>query len=127
LEQARAVWVAELDDRGALLRLIRAALTHGVSPVDLRETHLTAGAHILQIRMRGKPVVVLSAELAGETSAQRRERGSYALRLAPLDASDVGDRERALRDAPAACARWLADHAARHASAREDGSGRSQR
>jgi serine/threonine-protein kinase len=84
LEEARAVWVAELDDREALLRLIRAALTRSVAPVALPTAHLTAGAHILQIRLHGKPVVVLSAELAGETAT-----GAYALRLTPLDGSHV--------------------------------------
>jgi hypothetical protein len=66
------------------VRLIRAALLHGVAPVDLPDTHLAAGSHILQIRLRGQPVVVLSAELAGETAT-----GSFALRLAPLDPSHV--------------------------------------
>ena len=66
------------------MRLIRAALLHGVAPVDLPDTHLAAGVHILQIRLRGQPLVVLSAELAGETAA-----GSYALRLMPLDPSHV--------------------------------------
>jgi hypothetical protein len=66
------------------VRLIRAALLHGVAPVDLPDTHLGAGTHILQIRLRGQPVVVLSAELAGETAT-----GSYALRLMPLDPSHV--------------------------------------
>ncbi|MEA2748611.1 MAG: eukaryotic-like serine/threonine-protein kinase [Myxococcales bacterium] len=66
------------------MRLIRAALLHGVAPVDLPETHLQAGVHILQVRLRGKPVVVLSAELAGETAT-----GSFALRLMPLDPSHV--------------------------------------
>jgi len=66
------------------VRLIRAALLHGVAPVDLPDTHLAAGVHILQIRLRGQPVVVLSAEVAGETAT-----GSYALRLMPLDPSHV--------------------------------------
>ena len=66
------------------MRLIRAALLHGVAPVDLPDTHLAAGVHILQLRLRGQPVVVLSAELAGETAT-----GSYALRLTPLDPSHV--------------------------------------
>jgi hypothetical protein len=66
------------------VRLIRAALLHGVAPVDLPETHLEAGVHILQIRVRGRPVVVLSAELAGETAT-----GSFALRLMPLDPSHI--------------------------------------
>jgi hypothetical protein len=76
--------VADVADRGALVRLIRAALLHGVAPVDLPDTHLTAGVHILQIRLRGQPVVVLSAELAGETAT-----GSFALRLMPLDPSHI--------------------------------------
>ncbi len=66
------------------MRLIRAALAHGVAPVDLLATHLAAGVHVLQIRLRGQPVVVLSAELAGETAT-----GSFALRLMPLDPSHV--------------------------------------
>jgi hypothetical protein len=64
--------------------LLRAALAYGVAPVDLQETHLEPGIHILQIRLRGRAIVVLSAELAGETAT-----GSYALRLSPLDPSHV--------------------------------------
>jgi hypothetical protein len=66
------------------VRLIRAALVHGVARVDLPETHLDAGAHILQVRVRGRAAVVLSAELAGETAT-----GSFALRLMPLDPSHI--------------------------------------
>jgi hypothetical protein len=66
------------------VRLIRAALLHGVAPVDLPETHLEAGVHILQIRVSGRAVVMLSAELAGETAT-----GSFALRLMPLDPSHI--------------------------------------
>ena len=84
MEAARAVWVTDLDDREALLRLIRAALTRGVAPVALPTAHVTGGAHVLQIRLHGNPVVVLSAELAGETAT-----GAYALRLTPLDVSHV--------------------------------------
>jgi hypothetical protein len=78
------VWIADVADRGALVRLIRAALVRGVAPVDVRNTHLTSGLHTLQIRLRDKAVVVLSAELAGETAT-----GAFALRLAPLDPSHV--------------------------------------
>jgi len=84
LDQARGVWVADVADRGALVRLIRAALVHGVAPVDLPETHLEAGVHVLQVRVRGRAVVVLSAELAGETAT-----GSFAIRLMPLDPSHI--------------------------------------
>ncbi len=66
------------------MRLIRAALMRGVAPVVLEETHLSAGVHTLQIRLNGKPVMVLAAELAGETAT-----GSFALRLAPLDPTHV--------------------------------------
>lgn len=66
------------------MRLIRAALVHGVAPVDLSETHLEAGVHVLQVRVRGRAVVVLSAELAGETAT-----GSFAIRLMPLDPSHI--------------------------------------
>ncbi len=66
------------------MRLIRAALVHGVAPVDLPETHLEAGVHVLQVRVRGRAVVVLSAELAGETAT-----GSFAIRLMPLDPSHI--------------------------------------
>ena len=84
LDQKPAVWVAEVADRMALVRLIRAALLHGVTPVALAETHLCPGVHTLQLRVDGRAVVVLAAELAGETAT-----GSYALRLAPLDPSHV--------------------------------------
>ena len=76
------MWVAEVADREALVRLIRVALLHGVTPVELTETHPSPGIHTLQIRLEGKAVVVLAAELAGETAT-----GSFALRLAPLDPS----------------------------------------
>ncbi|MDB4933827.1 MAG: Serine/threonine protein kinase PrkC, regulator of stationary phase [Labilithrix sp.] len=66
------------------MRLIRAALTHSVALVDLAEPHVESGRHILQIRLHGKPLVVLSAERAGETA-----NGSFALRLAPLDPTHV--------------------------------------
>lgn len=66
------------------MRLIRVALTRGIAPISLEETHLTGGVHTLQIRLAGRPVMVLAAELAGETAT-----GSYALRLAPLDPSHV--------------------------------------
>jgi hypothetical protein len=82
------VWVAEVADRMALVRLIRAALLHGVTPVALAETHLPPGVHTLQLRVDGRAVVVLAAELAGETAT-----GSYALRLAPLDPSHVPELE----------------------------------
>lgn len=78
------MWVAEVEDREALVRLIRAALSGGVAPVAMGETHLTSGVHTLQIRLQGEPVVVLAAELAGETAT-----GSFALRLEPLDPSHI--------------------------------------
>ena len=68
----------------ALVRLIRAALVHGVAPVDLAADHVGPGPHVLQLRLDGLPVVVLAAELAGETAT-----GAFALRLAPLDSSHV--------------------------------------
>jgi tRNA A-37 threonylcarbamoyl transferase component Bud32 len=68
----------------ALVRLIRAALVHGVAPVELTADHVGTGPHLLQLRLDGQPVVVLAAELAGETST-----GAFALRLAPLDPSHV--------------------------------------
>ena len=68
----------------ALVRLIRAALVHGVAPVDLAADHVGPGPHVLQLRLDGQPVVVLAAELAGETAT-----GAFALRLAPLDPSHV--------------------------------------
>ena len=66
------------------MRLIRAALVHGVAPVDLAANHVGPGAHVLQLRLDGQPLVVLAAELAGETAT-----GAVALRLAPLDPSHV--------------------------------------
>jgi hypothetical protein len=88
LEQRRAVWVAEVADREALVRLIRAALVRGVASVDLPDRHLEPGPHVLQLRMRGQAVVVLSAELAAERPGETTA-GELALRLAPLDPSHV--------------------------------------
>ena len=47
---------------------------------------MNAGPHVLQLRLGGVPVVVLAAELAGETAT-----GAFALRLAPLDSSHVAE------------------------------------
>jgi hypothetical protein len=66
------------------VRLIRAALAHGVAPVALAAEQVAAGPHVLQLLLDGAPTVVLAAELAGETAT-----GDFALRLAPLDASHV--------------------------------------
>ena len=66
------------------MRLIRAALVHGVAPVEIATDHVGPGPHVLQLRLDGQPVVVLAAELAGETAT-----GAFALRLAPLDPSHV--------------------------------------
>jgi serine/threonine-protein kinase len=84
LEHTRAIWVAELTDRVALVRMIRAALVHGVTAVDLPTARVDPGPHVLQLRLGGLPLVVLGAELAGETAT-----GAYALRLAPLDPSHI--------------------------------------
>ena len=66
------------------MRLIRAALVHGVATVEIAADHVGPGTHVLQLRLDGEPVVVLAAELAGETAT-----GAFALRLAPLDPSHV--------------------------------------
>ena len=66
------------------MRLIRAALVHGVAAVDIAADHVGPGTHVLQLRLDGEPVVVLAAELAGETAT-----GAFALRLTPLDPSHV--------------------------------------
>jgi hypothetical protein len=84
LDDQGAVWVASVADRAALVRLIRAALSRGVAQVDIEDPHLGPGTHPLQLRLHGRPLVVLAAELAGETPT-----GEYALRLAPLDPSHL--------------------------------------
>jgi serine/threonine-protein kinase len=75
-------------ERVELIRLIRAALVRGITAVELSETHLAPGPHVLQVRLRGRPVLVLAAEGAGETAT-----GSFALRLAPLDPSHLPELE----------------------------------
>jgi tRNA A-37 threonylcarbamoyl transferase component Bud32 len=84
LEQRRGAWVVDVADRVALVRLIQAALAHGVAPLDLPVDQVAPGPHVLQLRLAGDPVVVLAAELAGQTTA-----GILAFRLAPLDPSHV--------------------------------------
>ncbi len=74
------MWVAEVADREALVRLIRAALAREVAPVQLTDPHIKGGIHVLQIRLRGEAVCVLGAELAGTTRT-----GSFLLHLTPLD------------------------------------------
>jgi hypothetical protein len=67
-----------------LVRLVRAALVHEIASVELAADQMAAGPHLLQLLLQGAPVVVLAAELAGQTAP-----GAFALRLAPLDPSHV--------------------------------------
>ena len=76
------MWVAEVADREALVRLIRTALLREVAPVQLIDPQIKGGIHVLQIRLRGEAVCVLGAELAGTTRT-----GSFLLYLTPLDPS----------------------------------------
>ncbi len=76
------MWIAEIADREALVRLIRTALLREVASVHLTDPHITGGIHVLQIRLRGEAVCVLGAELAGTTRT-----GSFLLHLTPLDPS----------------------------------------
>ena len=76
------MWVAEVADREALVRLIRTALLREVAPVHLTAPRIAGGIHVLQLRIAGEAVVVLAAELGGTTRS-----GAFLLHLAPLDPS----------------------------------------
>lgn len=80
--------VADLADREHLARIVRVALAQEVSPVPLIRAPISAGRHMLQLRVAGVPQISLAAETAGNMTP-----AGWPLRLAPLDPSHVRELE----------------------------------
>ena len=80
------VLVAELADRGALARYVRAALSNEIAHVPLAIPPRGLGRFTLQLKAPGYPGVSVAAETAGTA-----KKGSVPLRLRPLDPSHIAE------------------------------------
>ncbi len=93
--EGRIVLVAELTDKIALARVVRAALHHEVAHVPLSDVPRGEGLYTLQLRAPGSPGVVVSAEPVGA-----RSESGFPLLLRPLDPSHVPELNAIIDDVP---------------------------